>query len=423
MGDEENVEPAYVVTFVDPAAVAEKDVEGLRNDWIRRAGKARVEYANGDTFVGDFNAGGAKHGQGTYAWKVGEGMEFVAPMLEENPDLDLASLTMSYTGSYVMGWKQGQGKMTYPNGESYTGNFARNNKHGAGTYTYKNGDMYSGEWRKGKRHGNGAYVMKKMQCQYVGEWADGAYVRGKWLMADGTVYSGSFTGAGPGGNGAFTFPNGGVENGAFNAAEGEEGTAYQWSGTGGTASAVSASSESRNLGAGPPTVPPEASVKSLRISHISDDGAITLTNASEDGGVQNAKGLWIEHRPEGWKPENEGQPALAWQIVADTEIEAGQSLRVLTGASTAGPAPLPGADVLAELYSKPAYAIWTSKGVYCGANAAGKDIVRGAIAVVWKDIDGNNVDLCTKQADGTHKHKFMEEPPPPAAAAEEPAAE
>lgn len=63
---------------------------------------------------------------------------------------------------------------------------------GSGLYVYGNGDMYLGSFSAGKRHGQGSYHFKEMVCQLVGEWVEGGFVRGRWVMKDGSMFYGSF---------------------------------------------------------------------------------------------------------------------------------------------------------------------------------------------------------------------------------------
>ena len=105
--------------------------------------------------------------------------------------------------------------MTYPDGSSYRGQWAYNKRHGRGTYFYKNGDKYSGEWKEDKRHGNGVFVYTKTESQLVGTFVNGQMVSGKWLLLDGTVYTGNFKNSAPEGKGSFTLPNGNTVSGQY----------------------------------------------------------------------------------------------------------------------------------------------------------------------------------------------------------------
>ena len=46
--------------------------------------------------------------------------------------------------------RNGQGTMTYPNGDTYTGEFKGGKQNGLGTYTWANGTTHTGEWKDGK---------------------------------------------------------------------------------------------------------------------------------------------------------------------------------------------------------------------------------------------------------------------------------
>lgn len=51
---------------------------------------------------------------------------------------------------------------------------------------------YQGSFLAGKRHGQGSYNFKAMVCQLVGNWIEGGFVRGRWVMKDGSMFYGSF---------------------------------------------------------------------------------------------------------------------------------------------------------------------------------------------------------------------------------------
>jgi len=63
---------------------------------------------------------------------------------------------------------------------------------GQGLYVYGNGDMYLGSFLAGKRHGQGSYHFKAMVCQLIGDWVEGGFVRGRWVMKDGSMFYGTF---------------------------------------------------------------------------------------------------------------------------------------------------------------------------------------------------------------------------------------
>jgi hypothetical protein len=75
----------------------------------------------------------------------------------------------------------------------YEGTWQSDIIHGEGRYTYSNGDMYQGSFQNGKRHGKGTYHNKSVACQFVGDWVEGGFVKGHWVLKDGSMFAGSFS--------------------------------------------------------------------------------------------------------------------------------------------------------------------------------------------------------------------------------------
>ena len=201
MGDEE--EPACKVQYLD----GEK--EYLELGYIKRPGKCRVNYLNGDSFVGSYNKFQKRTGEGAYTWvKDGE---------EEDEEGNVKKVVaQKYVGEYANGDKHGLGLMTYPNGDTYQGVFNKNRRHGDGTYTYAGtGDKYSGSWVDDKRQGWGVYVYAATGVQQVGEWSGGKCVNGKWLLPGGSSFHGRFGAGGKPAKGVYYFKGGNQQAGAF----------------------------------------------------------------------------------------------------------------------------------------------------------------------------------------------------------------
>ena len=76
---------------------------------------------------------------------------------------------VTYTGTTIQGKMNGQGKMTFENGDTYEGEFVDGYFQGMGTYTSKDGWTYEGQFVRGQ--------------------ADG---QGKLTTQDGIVYEGTF---------------------------------------------------------------------------------------------------------------------------------------------------------------------------------------------------------------------------------------
>jgi hypothetical protein len=55
-----------------------------------------------------------------------------------------------YIGEIDDGKPNGQGTLTYPNGDKYVGKYKDGKRNGQGTYTWESGTKYVGEWKDGK---------------------------------------------------------------------------------------------------------------------------------------------------------------------------------------------------------------------------------------------------------------------------------
>lgn len=111
----------------------------------------------------------------------------------------------TYVGNLVLGVQEGNGKMTYNNGESYEGQIKQNELHGFGTFRWNNGDLYSGNYQNNKRQGKGVLrygtgdlyegdFLNDMKTGYgVYKWKEGTYYKGNFvdgqLQGDGKFYN------------------------------------------------------------------------------------------------------------------------------------------------------------------------------------------------------------------------------------------
>ncbi|WP_290625750.1 hypothetical protein [Altibacter sp.] len=82
--------------------------------------------------------------------------------------------------SYIGFFKNGNlylGTYTFANGDKYSGMFnAQNQFHGTGRYFYASGGYYGGEWKNGQYNGRGYYHNSDF-VQQVGEWSNGTFVK------------------------------------------------------------------------------------------------------------------------------------------------------------------------------------------------------------------------------------------------------
>lgn len=124
-------------------------------DWIdsKRQGKGKFTYADGKIYEGEF-ANNLRQGQGTLTFKNGE----------------------VYVGQFANDDYNGKGKIRYSAGETYEGDWVNGQRSGQGTYTSPNGISYIGEWKNDKVNGYAKYFDKSTNKTLEGTWKDGVFV-------------------------------------------------------------------------------------------------------------------------------------------------------------------------------------------------------------------------------------------------------
>ena len=95
--------------------------------------KQKYEYPEGDTYIGQWNNEGKKHGVGT---------------------LHLMDGTI-YEGNFINGLFSGIGTLTFPDGTLYEGQFQRGKYSGYGVYTRIDEMKFEGRFKNGKVSGPG----------------------------------------------------------------------------------------------------------------------------------------------------------------------------------------------------------------------------------------------------------------------------
>ncbi|MDB2317936.1 hypothetical protein N9V23_04200, partial [Flavobacteriales bacterium] len=114
------------------------------------------------------------------------------------------------------GEPQGQGKMTYGNGDVYEGAWNDGKKHGQGKMIYEDGNVYDGMWKDGKPNGKGKMtyakdLFGKIFKEYDGMWKDGKrHGEGELIYNDASVYNGAFEDGKPHGEGKMTYKESGA---------------------------------------------------------------------------------------------------------------------------------------------------------------------------------------------------------------------
>jgi hypothetical protein len=101
----------------------------------------------------------------------------------------------TYTGEWVDGFFNGQGTFTWANGNKYTGKWVDGLKNGQGTFIWTNGDTYAGQWVDDKRNGFGVldWVDTGVKCHYEGDFHNNMmHGEGTVIMTGIMKYVGQF---------------------------------------------------------------------------------------------------------------------------------------------------------------------------------------------------------------------------------------
>ena len=88
--------------------------------------------------------------------------------------LKLDGDTIVYDGSLVRGKMNGQGTVTFANGDSYTGEFSNGAFNGKGTYQAKAGWVYEGDFVNGQAEGKGKLTTEQ-EVVYEGDFKQGLF--------------------------------------------------------------------------------------------------------------------------------------------------------------------------------------------------------------------------------------------------------
>ena len=100
--------------------------------------------------------------------------------------------TSNFVGCWKAGKKSGVGTMVYADGAKYHGTWRNGKREGQGTFFYANGDIFTGEWAAGAKAGHGTYIYKESGAQISGTWANGMCIKGSFADKYQNAFSGSF---------------------------------------------------------------------------------------------------------------------------------------------------------------------------------------------------------------------------------------
>jgi len=118
---------------------------------------------------------GFRNGKVGYYTEKWEGFES-----EDNRDFS------KYEGEIKIGFPNGQGILTFPDGEKYEGEYKDGLKNGHGTYTFLNGDNFEGEWKDGKQD-EGTHTWSN-KYKYEGSWKSGQMWNGIYYDNKGNLF-------------------------------------------------------------------------------------------------------------------------------------------------------------------------------------------------------------------------------------------
>ena len=108
----------------------------------------------------------------------------------------------------------GEGKLTFPNGEIYEGEWKKKKKNGQGTLTWSTGDIYVGEFKNDIPNGKGTFTKPNGDYK-IGQFKK-KFLSGKVkiTLVNG-IYEGEWENNFPNGQGKYTMKNGDYEEGIF----------------------------------------------------------------------------------------------------------------------------------------------------------------------------------------------------------------
>ncbi|MGT2837580.1 membrane protein [Streptococcus macacae] len=102
------------------------------------------------------------------------GLSVFTVKLGGNATLTYEGGRLNYTGYVVNHRMNGQGKLTYPNGDTYEGRFVNGVFNGHGTFKSHMGWSYEGDFKKGQADGQGKLTAKDKKV-YKGRFKQGIY--------------------------------------------------------------------------------------------------------------------------------------------------------------------------------------------------------------------------------------------------------
>ena len=183
---------------------------------LRFAFSPSLSFANDSTYIGDIDAQGVLNGQGRMTWSNGDEYDgaFLAGLMHGKGKFS-SKYSGNYKGDFVRGYMEGRGVLVYPDGTRYDGEFVANQFQGKGRLTYPGGNAYEGDFENNKMHGAGKLTFADKSV-YVGQLVDGVIQgKGELSRATGEKYTGDFVAGKMHGQGVFNDGHGNSYSGEF----------------------------------------------------------------------------------------------------------------------------------------------------------------------------------------------------------------
>ena len=151
-------------------------------------------YENGDIYKGELSFGlPNKNGKLEF---INENVEYI------------------YVGEFANGVKQGKGNLSSKDNKyNYEGDWLNDKFEGFGTL-FNQEEKYNGKFKEGKYHGEGN-LYKKNGEQYIGEFNNGIFVKGKIKFNNGNSYEGNIINNLMEGKALYKYKNGDIFKGTF----------------------------------------------------------------------------------------------------------------------------------------------------------------------------------------------------------------
>ncbi|MCR4682602.1 MAG: hypothetical protein K5647_04615 [Clostridiales bacterium] len=169
----------------------------------------KIEYSSGASYTGGLSVTYERDGEGTMTFANGDRYtgHFTADVIDGKGRYEYASGDV-YEGDFVMGVKEGTGKYVYADGETYEGGFSADMRNGTGRMTKPDGTEYEGDYVFGIKNGKGIYRFANGDV-YEGDFSlDMRHGQGKYTWANGESYEGEFSENNINGYGTYTWVEG-----------------------------------------------------------------------------------------------------------------------------------------------------------------------------------------------------------------------